>query len=117
MLCHKAKSMFEELSQEHEGKRVATPCTLIKPGNVNSVESRDGWTNNDVMVDTEAHDTVIPPGQLPDIPTKESIWSRLGWAHAVVDEAEVPNEGENCSVLCPRAKMEGVRWPNVSQLK
>ena len=62
---------------------------------MNSVESKDGWTKIEFMVDSGANDTVIPPGELPEVPIKESRGSRLGWAYRVANGAEVPNEGEN----------------------
>ena len=75
--------------------RDINPCTLIKTGNVNSVKSKDGWTQIEIMVDSGANDTVIPPDALPDIPTRESKGPRLGWAYRIANGAEVPNGGEN----------------------
>ena len=45
-----------------------SPCTLVKPGNVNSVENKDGWMKIKFMVDSGANDTVIPLEELPDVP-------------------------------------------------
>ena len=70
-----------------------SPCTLVKSGSVNSVENKDGWMKIKFMVDSGANDIVIPPEELPEVPTRESAGSKMGWGYRVANGAAVPNDG------------------------
>ena len=89
--------VFQDQDQDQHSEEeqiILQPCTLIKPACMNTVESKDGWTKVRFMVDSGANDTVMPPEELPEIPTRESRGSRLGWSYRVANGAEVSNEGE-----------------------
>ena len=90
---HKEDRPEKEQKNNQTDKKLC-PCTLVRTGNVNSMENKDGWTKIKFMVDSGANDTVIPPEELPEVPIQESKGSKLGWSYRVANGAEVPNEGE-----------------------
>ena len=67
-VCLLEKGQYNKISAEKQ--IILQPCTLVKPACMNAVESEDGWSEVRFMVDSGANDTVIPPEELPQIPSR-----------------------------------------------
>ena len=88
-------------------KEELCPCTLVKPGNVNSVESKDGWMKIKFMVDSGANGTVIPPEELPGVPIQESKDQRWDGATELPMEQKYQMRGRSSSRESPGVRMGG----------
>ena len=94
---HTEEKKEEKIMRKEQVDERLNPCTLVKPGNVNSVENKDGWMKIKFMVDSGANGTVIPTEELPEVPIRDARDQCWDGATELLMEQKCHMRGESVS--------------------